>query len=244
MAINSIPSNHDFSNITALKSSASDTSSKTLQNQLTNTEQRLNRLSSDSKISAAEKAKERQKLQKQIAELNRKLRLLQLKKEEEQEKAQKEKEQKAALQEEMLSDAVSKNSSVHETLTDTHRTEEISKETPEAEKKAQAMEKETEKPKPDVISSQDVQKMLVASSTLQKNRIQNQVIHQKENTEHILQNEIKMDEIHGNVNTFKQKELEALQSKPAFEIEALNAPKQTSHNTLGISDKTKIIVVE
>mgnify|MGYP006365513745 CR=1 FL=1 len=86
MAINSIPSNHDFSNITALKSSASDTSSKTLQNQLTNTEQRLNRLSSDSKISAAEKAKERQKLQKQIAELNRKLRLLQIKKEEEQDK--------------------------------------------------------------------------------------------------------------------------------------------------------------
>jgi len=51
-----------------------------------------------------------------------------------------------------------------------------------------------------------------------------------------------MDEIYGNDNTFKQTELEAVQSKTAFEIEALNAPKQNTG--VGISDKTKVIVVE
>ena len=245
MAISVISSNHDFSNITALKPSASDTSSKTLQNQLANTEQRLNRLSSDSKISAEEKAKERQELQKQIAELNRKLQLLQLEKEEEQKKAQKEQEQKAALQKEMLSDTILKNSSItKDTLTDPHKIEEVSKDAHETEESEQAIKEEHTKPELATFSSQDVQKMLIANSRLQKDRMQNQVIHQKEHTEHILESEIKMDAIHGNENTFKQKQLEAFQSKPAFEIEALNAPKQPAQNNLSISDKTKVIVVE
>ena len=244
MAISGISSNHDFSNITALKPSVPDTSSKTLQTQLANKEQSLNRLSSDSKLSAEEKAKERQELQKQIAELNRKLRLLRMEQEEEAKKTQKEQEKKAALQEKMLSDTVSQHSPAKDGLTDTRKTEEVSKETPNPENTVQTEKESTVKSEPVTLSSQDVQKILVANSTLQKNRVQNQVMNQKEHTEHILEAEIKMDEIHGNENTFKQKELEAIQSKPAFEIEALKPHKQPAKNNLGISDKTKVIVVE
>lgn len=44
-----------------------DTEAKDIQNQITSKQQNLNRLSTDSEMSAEEKAKERQEIQKQIA---------------------------------------------------------------------------------------------------------------------------------------------------------------------------------
>ena len=44
-----------------------------MENQLTNEQQRLNRLSSDGHMTTEEKEKERREIQRQIAELNRKL---------------------------------------------------------------------------------------------------------------------------------------------------------------------------
>lgn len=222
MAIQSVSMNNDFSNLTAAKTASTDTGSKTLQNQIANKEQRLNRLSSNSELSAEEKAKERQELQKQIAELNRKLRLLRMEEAEEEKKIRKEQEQKAALREEMQISSIQKDSLTEPTQKDTKNQE--------------------EKLEPVELPSKSIQKILTANASLQKNLVKNQVRKQKEHTEHILESEIKMDEIYGNENTFKQAELDSLRKDSAFNIEAVNAPKQ--RQSVGISDKAKVIVVE
>ena len=222
MAINSVSLNKEISNITAPKTAAADNGSKSIQTQIANKEQRLNRLSSNSELSAEEKAKERQELQKQIAELNRKLKLLRMEQKEEAEKARKEQEQKAVLQKELQPATTKENT--------------------QAQESSKTAEADEEKSEPIELPSSNVQKILVANAALQKNRIQNQVRNQKENTESVLEAEIKMDEIHNNDTAPKQEMLNSLKNKPLFDIETLNTPKQ--RNTFGVSDKTKVIVVE
>ena len=76
MAINKVSFNIAIPNTTSSTgSTAMDSESKSLQNQLTIEQRRLKKLSSDSEMSAEEKAKELQEIQRQIAELNRKLRM-------------------------------------------------------------------------------------------------------------------------------------------------------------------------
>ena len=94
MAINPISLGKSAPNAAQFTVSPIDTETKNIQNQITTKTQSLNRLSADSKLSEEEKAKERQELQKQIAELNRKLRMLRLEKEEEAKKAQEKQKEK------------------------------------------------------------------------------------------------------------------------------------------------------
>ena len=76
MAINSVSLNNTTPGVTPSSISPTDSETKSIQNEITNQSQRLNRLSSDSEMSAEEKAKKRQEIQKEIAELNRKASLL------------------------------------------------------------------------------------------------------------------------------------------------------------------------
>ena len=90
MSINVTSLNRESCNVAPTAISLIDTETKTIMNQITSRQQSLNRLSSDSEMSAEEKAKERQEIQKQIAELNRKLRMLRMEKKEEAKEIEKE----------------------------------------------------------------------------------------------------------------------------------------------------------
>lgn len=218
MTVNSVSLNSNISSITPAKAAANN-GSKNIQNQIANKQQSLNRLASDSKLSAAEKEKERQEIQKQIDELNRKLELLRMKQEEEAKEAQKEQEQKAILNEEMQESAVQKNQVEDDSIA-------------KQEDKAERVD----------LSSSNIQQFLSADALVQKNCIKNSVITKKENTENVLEAEIKMNEIYGNDNTSKTEDLDSLRKQDVFEIESLNPPKNRSAS--GMNSNAKIIIVE
>jgi len=159
MTVHSTSLNSATLNITSAPVSLTDTEAKSIQNQITGKQQSLNRLSSDSEMSAEEKAKERQEIQKQIAELDRKLRMLRMEKKEEAKESGKEQEQKAALKDE--------------------RMEEVSQDD-----SAERMKEQQEKPN---MLPQNIQKMLEAGTLLQKERIQQTTDQKKELTEDILE---------------------------------------------------------
>ena len=214
MAIPSTSLNSTTLNITSAPVSLTDTETKSIQNQITGKQQNLNRLSSDSEMSAEEKAKERQEIQKQIAELNRKLRMLRMEKKEEAKESEKEQEQKTALKDE--------------------RTEEVTED-----ESAKGIEKQQEKPN---SLPQNIQKMLESGTLLQKERIQQTTDHKKELTEEILETEIKLDELYGTDTSAKREQLSSLMKKDFFDYEI--DEKEDSQPLLGKNSKTKIIIKE
>lgn len=214
MAIPSTSLNSTTLNITSAPVSLTDTETKSIQNQITGKQQNLNRLSSDSEMSAEEKAKERQEIQKQIAELNRKLRMLRMEKKEEAKESEKEQEQKIALKDE--------------------RTEEVTED-----ESAKGIETQQEKPN---SLPQNIQKMLESGTLLQKERIQQTTDHKKELTEEILETEIKLDELYGTDTSAKREQLSSLMKKDFFDYEI--DEKEDAQPLLGKNSKTKIIIKE
>lgn len=214
MAIPSTSLNSTTLNITSAPVSLTDTETKSIQNQITGKQQNLNRLSSDPEMSAEEKAKERQEIQKQIAELNRKLRMLRMEKKEETKESEKEQEQKTALKDE--------------------RTEEVTED-----ESAKGIEKQQEKPN---SLPQNIQKMLESGTLLQKERIQQTTDHKKELTEEILETEIKLDELYGTDTSAKREQLSSLMKKDFFDYEI--DEKEDAQPLLGKNSKTKIIIKE
>lgn len=200
MDINSISLNKVSHNVASAAISPIDTETKTIMNQITNRQQSLNRLSSDSEMSAEEKTKERQEIQKQIAELNRKLRMLRMEKKEEAKEIEKEQEQKAASEE----NAKEKVSQI------------------EAEKSSPVIETEKQQEK-NTVSPQNIQKILEAGTVLQKERIQQKVEQKEEAVQKVLEAEIKADELYGTDSTAKKDKLHVLieSKKNGFEIEEL-----------------------
>ena len=196
MGVNAISMNKVSQNVTTATISPIDTETKNIMNQITNRQQSLNRLSSDSEMSAEEKTKERQEIQKQIAELNRKLRMLHLEKKEEAEEI--EEEQKTASEEK-----------------DEEKISQI-----ETEKNSPATEAERQQKK-NTVSPQNIQKILEAGTILQKERIQQKVERNEEAGQNILEAEIKADELYGTDSTTKREKLHILieSKKNGLEIE-------------------------
>ncbi len=195
MAIHKISFNINIPNTTSSTGSAAiDRESKNLQNQLTSKQQRLKQLSSDSKMSAEEKAKERQELQQQIAELNRKLRMEHMEQTEEEKKAAKEQEEKALQKKELLEEVTSKPQ----------------KETESAEKESVKM--------PD-MSVQDMQRMFATDSLLQQDRVRASVDRKKESRADVLEAEIALDSIYGSDTKAKREEVSGLRRQGAFQEE-------------------------
>lgn len=196
MAINSISFNKAAPSIASSAISPTDTETKNIQNQITSKQQSLNRLSSDSEMSAEEKAKERQEIQTQIAELNRKLRMLRMEKEEEAKKAEKAQEQKAAFSEK--------------------QTQESSREDSDKSISAETTKEQQQKIN---IPPQNIQKILEAGTLLQKERIYQNTSQQKEATENILEAEIKLDELYGTDTSAKKEKLSSIIKQEPFELE-------------------------
>ena len=203
MAINSISLNKVAANVTSPVVSSTDTETKSIQNQITNKQQSLKRLTSDTEMSAEEKAKEQQEIRKQIAELNRKLRMLRLEKQQETKELQKEEEQKAALREKQNTISSSDNSD-----------EDISiEETKELQEKIS-------------ISPQDVHEILEAGIHIQKERIQQSVDQSKTSSENILSAEIHSDRLYGTDTSAKEEKLSELIRKEPFEMKTKETQKQ------------------
>lgn len=200
MAINNVTLNKSVQSVTTATVSAAEKERENLQQQIAGKEQRLNRLSTDSKMTAEEKEKERQEVQKQIQELNRKLRLLQMEKKEEAQKAAKEKEQELRVAEQQK---------------------------PEEKENAVDPIEEMEKRN---LQLDNIHKILASDAVIQQNLVQESVSKRQEGKIRVLENEIKSDGLYGTDTTAKQKELSALTRQKKLEIEPKEQGKKLPEN--------------
>lgn len=207
MIIHSMSVNKASHGVTLAVASPIDTETKMIQNQITSQQQSLKRLSSDSEMSAREKAKERQEIEKQIAELNRKLRMLRMEKKEETKESEKEQKKKVALEEQNKEE-------VPQTGKEKRRTIEVT-------------EEEQEK---NNISPQNIKKILEAGTVLEKERIQQKAEQKEEAMQKILEAEIKTDELYGTDSTRKKEKVDLLieSKKKRLEIQEPQERKNIS----------------
>lgn len=189
-----------------------------LKQQLMNKQQRLNHLSSDSEMNAKEKAKRRQEIEKQIQELNRKLELQRIKEETRLKEAKAEQAKEDSLKE-ALSEEISPNESSKE---------DSSKDAKEKADEAASMAKQ-------------MQEMISTEILLQQMRMKEQISLQKEQTQQVLEAEIKSDTLYGNDTTAKEEALSKLQRMDDFIIQ--EKLKEES-NPFGIHSDAKIIIRE
>lgn len=182
MNMNSINSNPIRSNTAQVSTSTAE--NKTIRNEIALKEQRLNQLSSDSKLSQEEKEKKSQEIKNQIAELNRKLQLLEMQKKEESKKSEKEQEQKTALQEELQKDVA-----------------------PAEQERESDSDLSDSQPKHVDMPVKDIQEMLNADYVLQRELAAKSIAAQKANAIDILESEIQQDDLRNTDTTFKKEEL-------------------------------------
>ena len=220
MAVNSMSFHNVSSNMQVSTLSPTDTETKNILNEITSRQKSLNRLSSDTKISEEEKAKESREIQKQIAELNRKLRMLRQEKKEEIKEAKKEQEQKAVLEKE------SKKSFL----------EQESDERDSAEKEKEDLQKIN-------ISPQNAQKLLEAGTVLQKDRIQQSVEQKREGSIKVMESEISLDKLYGSDVSEKEEKLSSLRKKKIFESDLPNIEERQKPKNVPLKDKPIKIVI-
>ena len=213
MAINSVSLNNTTPGVTPSSISPTDSETKSIQNEITSQSQRLNRLSSDSEMSAEEKAKKRQEIQKEIAELNRKLRMLRMQQKEDDKKAQEEQEAKTSVIKEQIAETSkeeTENKSSENGLKDSEKEDAL-----------EQLEKTS-------IPPQNIKKLLEAGTLLQKERIQQSVSHKETSAENILEAEIKSDKLYG-TDTFAKEEKLASMIKPKPAEIQIEEKKNNSH---------------
>ena len=214
--VNSINGNRNVQNS---EFSFSDIKSKNIESQLTSKQQRLNKISGDSKMSEQEKIKERQKIRQQIAELNRKLKMEQIKEEENQKKIEKEKNSKIVYEEEV-------------------KREEILKEK-DKDKKETEIEEE-KKIEFEDVSYEEMFKILNMNLKIQQERVIDNVERKKTGMENVLSSEIKMDSLHGVNNNVKKEQLSEMMREKLIQIRELGFEEET--NILGINNNRKIVI--
>ena len=215
MAINSVGLNNTTPGVTPSSISPTDSETKSIQNEITSQSQRLNRLSSDSEMSAEEKAKKRQEIQKEIAELNRKLRMLRMQQKEDDKKAQEEQEAKTSVIKEQIAETSkeeTENKSSENGLKDSEKEDAL-----------EQLEKTS-------IPPQNIKKLLEAGTLLQKERIQQSVSHKETSAENILEAEIKSDKLYGTDTSAKEEKLASMIKPKPAEIQ-IEEKKNNSHPT-------------
>lgn len=173
---------------------------KNLQSQIVVEQQRLKRVSSDDDMTASEKEQKRREIQKEIDELNRKLKEEETRKKEAAAEAAKKQEQEEALKKEELQEKINPAKQ-----TKTEAAIELSKE-----KEINLQEKHID------MSVKDIQQMLSAEYFIQKERIQEHVDMEIQSTIQVLKSEISQDKLYGADTTKKEAELKALQEKENF----------------------------
>lgn len=251
MTIGKITSNQINPTVSTNTTTVTD-NSKNLQNQITTKQQSLNRLTSDSKLSAQEKEKKRREIQREIDELNRKLELARLKQEDAEKKAAAQKEkadaQKADAQKaDLLAQSNSKvdtssNTSSKKVTNDTIKEASADKQPVDATKT-----QEEEKPKHIDMPIEDVQKMLTADYELQKELAQKSVDKQIDTTVSKINSEIKQDTLRGVDTASKEAEIETIRAKENFwTTEAQNPTDKPAepetHAITGMNLQAKIAI--
>lgn len=224
-AINKVSMNSTIPSIAAKTAAASSMESKNLEKQLQNEQQSLNRLSSDSQMTAKEKEKERREIQLEIAELNRKIRQERMEEEAEVREAAQKQEKKKIIREEMLEKTDSEDKTDSTDISETA-----------------ASEKQTDKSVDAGLPLVNIKNVLTASSRIEQNTVQNHVSGQIENQKNILEAEIKSDTLYGTDTTAKEETLSKLYRKEALQIEVLN--QQPDQVTPNMNFGSKIIIRE
>lgn len=226
--INNVTMNNANPNITSMTVSKAEKESKNIQNKLTSEQQRLNKVSSDEDMTTQEKEKKRREIQKQIDELNRKLRMLRMEKKEEEEQAQEEQEKKIVLKEEMIGES------------DTKTTDNIKeKADKDSEQEDKIQEEQKGKVKQFVSKVKD---MISADLTVKADSIENNAEVQKKHTKNIKKAEIKADELYGNDTAVKRQQLSDMRTKEQINAQIRN--QNTATDFVQINTGAKIIIRE
>ena len=195
-----------------------EASSKNLQSQLAMKEQSLNRLSSDSELSAEEKEKKRLEIQKEIDELNRKLKLSQMKQKDEAAEAAKKQEQETAAKEAL---AKTKNS--------------------QADENDDSATLQAPANKPTELPLQDI---LALNNRHQKELVIKDTDTQKESTINVLESEIKLDEMYGSDTTAKEEKVAEIREKENFWLDAQKQEQEDAEQKMqaAMNVHAKIII--
>lgn len=200
--------------------SSATTTNKTLQNQLQMKQQSLHKLTNNSNIDAAEKEKERQKLEAEIEELKRRLELIRQKQEEAQKK-------KASEME--------KIESAQETSKTQNEETQIEK---DSTSKSQTQEQPSE---PIEMSAKEVQQILDRNFTLKEDMIQQGIAYDKENYVRKLSAEIRQDKLYGSDTSSKEEKLDKLQKEENPWLEIKNKKKDLEPQPL-INPDVQVII--
>ena len=222
-----------------------NSSHKNIETELTTKQQHLKKVSSDTTITATEREEKRRELQKEIDELNRKLRQEKLEEKEKEaeaaKKAQMEADRKAELNEKMASSAKTAENSSKAMPAETDRNKAA-----ETDKTSISDQESTDKPKPSNMSVQDIQQMLSAEYLMQKDLVQEHVDSQKEASKNVLKTEISQDKRYGADTTHKEAELDAIREKEKFwsnaQIQAMQTQSNNSNqNQTALNTNAKIV---
>ena len=246
--------NSTYNNINTRTQSV-DNDSKSLQTKLVSQQRRLKAVDSDTNMDDNQKAKEKLKIQQQIDDLNRKLKMEELEKEPAEQKPNVQKEDvKAKLireedsKEEKIGITDTKESGVEKnsrSLVDEEKTEAAreSLETKATKEKSDAANKEEksaiqrqieeakeaeEKSKQEKlgISPQELHKMFSADFELQRERVLNNVSSKKDGVEDVLRAEIKSDEIQGTDTADKKEKLVQMRNRKPIQIETVDSDRK------------------
>ena len=238
--------NSTFENINSKQNS--DNGNSSLQTKLMAEQRRLKAVDSDTNMNASDKAKEKLKIQQQIDDLNRKMKMEELEKESADDKVntQQEAKEKAVPAEESkekkaedVEDAAKKTNKKETSLPEQNKAEDVkeNRKTKEVEEK-DVREKQVEKEEKDKekeeranpekmgISPQELHKMLSADYELQQERVLGRVTEEKEGTEDVLRAEIKSDTIQGTDAEAKKEKLAELREKKLIQIENIESDKK------------------
>lgn len=227
--------NSGIQNVNSAKMMAAGSVSDEFQSQIAGKQQSLKRLESNSEMSAAQKERERQKIQQQIAELNRELKQQQEAEKEKAAKAAKQQEKKVALREEMLKETEK-----------TEKTEKVASE--EEQKKAEAVKEdiknETAEVEDTTLPPEMIQELMASDFSRQQEMTQNNMAKQREQRKDILEAEMASDSIRGFDHTAKEEALSKMEKREEiiFEVqEYMNNPFEPSS---GVGSGAKIIIRE
>lgn len=223
MTINPVSTNRIPTN----PSTASTIESNKLQTQLTTKEQSLNKLSSDNSMTAQDKEKERREIQREIAEINRKLKLERMEEKQEAKETAKEQDKKRIIKEELLEKTDSES-------IDKNKADEKEKSSDSNTEKEDALTKD--------IPLVTLKNVLTADSQVTQNAVQETASKHLDGQKDILKAEMQSDSLFGTDTTAKKEALTNLRKKEELQIEVLN--NRSEAVTPDLQFGSKIIIRE
>ena len=231
--------NSTLENIYTKQNSVTDNGN--LQTKLIAEQRRLRAVDSDANMNESEKAKEKLKIQQQIDDLNRKMKMEELEKESADTKKgvqgnTKEKVDQSKESNEKKTEAVeATNKSVvkeESTTKEAKKTEAVkesktAKETEEKNTHEKQVEKEEKNKNLEKlgISPQEIHKMLNLEFELQKERVLNRVSDKKEGMADVLRAEMKSDVLQGTDTELKEAQLAEMRKQKPIQIETIEPDK-------------------